>query len=63
MQKITHWDILLRNQVAKKEIINPLGVIICSKINGLDIGQDTEIQYLEVVKQANIYVKYSKKLF
>ena len=42
---------------------NPLGVIICSKINGLDIGQDTEIQYLEVVKQANIYVKYSKKLF
>ena len=43
--------------------LNPLGVIICSKINGLDIGQDTEIQYLEVVKQANIYVKYSKKLF
>lgn len=42
---------------------NPLGVIICSKINGLDIGQDTEIQYLEVAKQTNIYVKYSKKLF
>ena len=42
---------------------NPLGVIICSKINGLDIGQDTEIQYLDVVKQTNIYVKYSEKLF
>ena len=24
MQKITHWDILLRNQVAKKEIINKI---------------------------------------
>ena len=42
---------------------NPLGVIICSKINGLDIGQDTEIQYLEVSKQTNIYDKYSEKLF
>ena len=42
---------------------NPLGVIICSKIYWLDIGQDTEIQYLDVVKQTNIYVKYSEKLF
>ena len=33
------------------------------KKNGLDIVQDTEIQYLDVAKQNNIYVKYSKKLF
>lgn len=32
------------------------------KKNGLDIAQDTEIQYLDVAKQNNIYVKYSKKL-
>jgi hypothetical protein len=44
-------------------IDNPLGVIICSKKYGLDIGQDTEIQYLEVAKQTNIHVKYSEKLF
>lgn len=33
------------------------------KKNGLDIIQDTEIQHLDVTKQNNIYVKYSKKLF
>ena len=51
-------------------IYNPLGVIIWEKKerirvkkNGLDIVQDTEIQYLDVAKQNNIYVKYSKKLF
>ena len=38
---------------------NPLGVIIWRKINWLDIGQDTEFQYLEVAKQTNIYDKYS----
>jgi len=36
-----------------------LGVIIYSKINGINVGQDTEIQYLEVAKQTNIYDKYS----
>ena len=51
------------NEVLNNNYVNPLGVIICSKINGLDIGQDTEIQYLEVVKQTNIHVKYSEKLF
>ena len=31
-----------------------MGAIILSKINGLDIVQDTEIQYLDVAKQNNI---------
>lgn len=30
------------------------------KKNGLDVIQDTEIQHLDVAKQNNIYVKYSK---
>jgi hypothetical protein len=30
---------------------------------GKGIGQDAEIHILEVAKQANIHVKYSKKLF
>ena len=47
----------------KSFLLNPLGAIILSKINGLDIVQDTEIQYLDVAKQNNIHVKYSKKLF
>ena len=50
-------------KTSSKSIFNPLGVIICRKIYWLDIGQDTEIQYLDVVKQTNIYVKYSEKLF
>ena len=45
---------------------NPLGVIIWSKINWLDIGQDTEIQYLEVEKQpismSNIVKNYFRVL-
>jgi len=44
-------------------IINPLGEMNWVKkenIIKIDIGQDTEIQYLDVAKQTNIYVKYTK---
>ena len=56
--------------LSKKSLYKPVGCNYLRekrenlvKKNGLDIVQDTEIQYLDVAKQNNIYVKYSKKLF
>ena len=34
---------------------NPLGLIICGKINLLDIGQDIEIQRIESDKKPNVH--------
>ena len=52
------------NVINKK--LNPLGEIIWSKLNWLDIGQDTAKQYLEVAKQpismSNIVKNYFKVL-
>lgn len=43
-----------------------MGVIICSKINRLDIIQDIDIKYVEIIKQpismSNIVKNYSRVL-
>mgnify|MGYP007020014426 CR=1 FL=1 len=42
---------------------NPLGVIIWSKINWINVGQDTENQYLEVDKQPTFMTNIVRNYF